>query len=136
MSELSFEGIDIGSQIPPLVKRVGRKELVMYSAATWDFHPGHYDREFARSQGFKDVYMDGPMAAAFMAQAVTAWTGCSGRLRSLDIIYKTMAFAGDTLTCAGSVAEKKPEARRVQCDLVIANQEGKTVATGRATVEF
>ena len=108
----------------------------MYSAATWDFHPGHYDRAFAQSQGFKDVYLDGPMNAAFMAQFITNWIGINGTLSKLSLTYKAMVFPDDSLTCTGKVTKKytKKGAKLIECEILLQNQDIKTVALGRATV--
>ena len=131
-----FEGIEVGSEIPPLIKNITRRQLFMYSAATWDFHPGHYDRAFAQSQGFKDVYLDGPMNAAFMAQLITNWVGINGTLSKLSLTYKAMVFPDDSLTGTGKVTKKytKEGVKLIECEILLQNQDIKTVALGRATV--
>ena len=108
----------------------------MYSATTWDFHPGHYDSAFAQSQGFRDVYLDGPMNAAFMAQLITDWIGLKGSIKKLSITYKRMVFPGDTLTCTGKVIAKyvKDDINFVDCEILLQNQDENTVALGKATV--
>ena len=108
----------------------------MYSAATWDFHPGHYDPHFAQSQGFRDVYLDGPMNAAFMAQLITDWVGMDGTLKKLSLTYRAMVLAGDILTCTGKVADKyvKDDKNFIDCEIRLQNQDGKTAALGKATV--
>ena len=131
-----FKGVEVGSEIPSLIKNVTKRQLFMYSAATWDFHPGHYDRAFAQSQGFKDVYLDGPMNAAFMAQFITNWIGINGTLSKLSLTYKAMVFPDDSLTCTGKVTKKytKKGAKLIECEILLQNQDIKTVALGRATV--
>lgn len=108
----------------------------MYSASTWDFYPGHYDTAFAQSQGFKDVYLDGAMNAAFMAQLITDWIGLSGTLRKLSVTYKNMVFPDHTLTCTGQVVEKyvRNGTEFIECEILLRNQDGDTVATGKVTV--
>lgn len=138
MKQGFFDSIKVGSEIPPLVKNITRGQMFMYSATTWDFHPGHYDREFARSQGFKDVYVDGPMVAAFMTQLVTDWVGLEGRLKKLSVTYKAMVFPGDTLTCRGRVTNKSVSdgAKSIECEITLVNQNEVPVATGKALVSF
>ena len=133
-----FESIEVGTEIPPLVKNITKRRLFMYSATTWDFHPGHYDRAFAQSQGFKDVYLDGPMDAAFMTQLITDWIGLHGTLRKLSLTYRTMVFPGDTLTCTAKVTDKyvKDDTNFIDSEITLQNQDGKTVALGKATVAF
>ncbi len=133
-----FEGIEVGTEIPPLIKNTTRRQLFMYSAATWDLQPGHYDRAFAQSHGFKDVYLDGPMNAAFMVQLITDWVGIHGTLRKLGLAYRAMVFPGDRLTCTGKVTKKyvKDGVDFIECEIQLRNQDGETVALGRATVAF
>ena len=133
-----FRGIEVGTEIPPLMKSISKRQLFMYSASTWDFHPGHYDRDFARNHGFKDVFLDGPMDAAFMAQLITDWIGLNGTLKKLSLTYRTMVFPGDTLTCAGKATEKyiKDDMSFIDTEIILQNQDEKTVALGKATVAF
>ena len=122
-----FESIEVGTEIPPLVKNITRRQLFMYSATTWDFHPGHYDRTFAQSQGFKDVYLDGPMDAAFMTQLPTDWIGLNGTLKKLSLTYRNMVFPSDILTCSGKVTGKYIEAgaKFVETDNELKTKEGR-----------
>lgn len=131
-----FESIEVGTEIPPLIKNITRRQLFMYSAATWDLQPGHYDRAFAQSHGFKDVYLDGPMNAAFMTQLITDWIGMHGTLRKLSLTYRTMVFPGDSLTCTGKITKKytKNGEKVIECDTLSQNQDGKTVTLGKATI--
>ena len=131
-----FERIGVGTEVQPLVKDITRRQLFMYSATTWDLHPGHYDRAFAQSQGFQDVYLDGPMDAAFMAQLITDWISLNGTLKQLGLTYRGMAFPGDTLTCMGKVTKKyiKEDTKFIEIEIELKNQSGKLVATGSATV--
>ena len=133
-----LEGIEVGSEIPPLIKDITARELFIYAAATWDPYPGHYDPTFAQSQGFKDVYLDGPMNAAFMVQLITDWVGIHGTLRKLGLSYRAMVFPGDRLTCTGKVTKKYAEdgVDFIECEIQLRNQDGETVAQGRATVAF
>jgi acyl dehydratase len=102
---------------------------VMYSAATWDFHRHHYDKEFIQSKGFPGPFVDGQMFGAFLAQLVTQWVGQKGILKKMGLNYRVMAFPGDTVTCNGKVTEKyvKDGEHLVKCDLWIENQKGEKV---------
>ena len=133
-----FDGIKVGDEMSPLAKNITRRQLFMYSAATWDFHPGHYDQAFAQSQGFKDVYLDGPMDAAFMVQLVTDWADLNGSLNKMSVTYKSMTFPDDTLTCTGKVVDKYVSngAKLVDCEVLLKDQNSNTVATGKATITF
>ena len=131
-----FHSMTVGKEIPSLVKAISLRQLVMYSATTWDFNAGHYDRAFAQAQGFKDAYLDGPMNAAFLAQMITDWIGLHGSLKKLNVTYRNMVFPGDRLTGTGNATKKyvAEDTGIIECELSLTNQEGKTVATGSAEV--
>ncbi|MFC1918143.1 MaoC/PaaZ C-terminal domain-containing protein [Chloroflexota bacterium] len=133
-----FQRIEVGMPIPPLVKNITRRQLFMYSAATWDFHPGHYDPVFARGQGFEDVYLDGPLNAAFLAQLITNWAGANGSLQKMSVTYRNMVFPGDILTSTGKVDKKYVvnDVGILECSLSLTNQKGGIVAEGRAEITF
>lgn len=84
--------------------------MVMYAAATWDFHRAHYDREFARSAGFEAPVVDGQMIGALLAREVMRWGGPDSFLRMLDYRVSAMVYAGDRICVAGEVIDKKTEA--------------------------
>lgn len=127
--KLFFEDVNVGDEIPPILKEVTLVQNVMYSAATWDFHRHHYDKEFAESKGFPGPFVDGQMFGAFLAQMVTQWVGVDGILKKLGLTYKTMAVPGDILSCKGKVIGKHTEEGEnlVNCEMWIENQKGRTI---------
>lgn len=42
-------------------------DLFMFCASTWNTHRIHYDREYARSEGYDDLVVPGPLQAARVA---------------------------------------------------------------------
>ena len=127
--KLFFEDVNVGDEITPIIKEVTLVQNVMYSAATWDFHRYHYDREFAESKGFPGTFVDGQMFGAFLAQMITQWAGVDGIIKKLGLTYKIMAFPGDVLACEGRVTGKYSEdgENLVNCEMWIKNQKGETI---------
>lgn len=137
--ELFYEEVKVGDEIPPLIKKITLVQNVMYSAATWDFHRHHYDKEFVQNKGFPGTFVDGQMFGAFLAQMVTQWTGPNGIIKKLGLSYKVMAFPGDVITCKGKIAEKytKDGEHLIDCELWIENQKGeKVIAPAHALVSL
>ena len=134
----SFEKVDIGAELPALVKAISIPQLAMYAAVCWDFQPEHYDSGTAQSRGFKAAYADGPMITAFLGQVVTDWMGATGKLESLGVTYRVMMFPGDTLTCRGKITgkSKTADAGIVDCDVWAENQNGEKVVYGTAKVRL
>ena len=131
---LYFEDVVEGADIPPLTKEISAAQMMMYGAATWDFMRIHYDAGYARSRGLEAPIVDGQMLGAFLAQMVVDWAGRPGALRKLGVRYRSFVFAGDTVTCKGTVRHKSIDAEGalVECDLVVENAKGEVVA-GPAT---
>ena len=133
-----FEEVDIGTELPELVKELSIPQLARYAAVCWDFQPEHYDSGTAQSHGFKAAYADGPMVTAFLGQVMTNWMGASGVLKKLTVTYRVMMFPGDRLTCSGKVTGKSVEAggSEVECDVWAENQNAERVVYGKAFAEL
>ncbi len=70
-----------GDQIPELTVTVDETQMFFFSAATYNGHRIHYDKEWARdTEGYDDVLVQGPLQAALLARAITDWIGGRGRL--------------------------------------------------------
>ncbi len=133
-----FEDIDVGSELPRLVKEPNQVQLFLYSAVTWNPHRIHYDKDWAQGEGHKDVVVHGPLHGAFLSQLVTDWMGPQGRLRKLGYSNRASAFPGDQLTCRGVVQAKHVSDGKhlVECEIWIENQRGEKLTPGSAVVEL
>ena len=135
--QLYFEDVKEGAELPSVVKPIESKHLVMYEAVTWDFYPGHYDRDYAKAQGgFRDIYVDGPMVLTWYGHMLMDWIGTDGRINKVMGRYKQSMYPGDTITTHGKVVKKYTEGNRnlVEVDIWAENQNGEATSTGKATV--
>ena len=133
-----FDEVQVGDELPPLVKQPATKELVMYAGAAGDFYQIHYDLEFAKAQGLPGVIIHGAMKNAYLGQMVTDWMGEQGVLRQLSVRYRGMDVPGDTLTCRGRVTEKTDAngEHLLRCALSLENGKGEQTTTGEAVVSL
>lgn len=133
-----YEQVEIGAELPILVKTISIPQLAMYAAVCWDFQPVHYDSGSAQAGGFRTAFVDGPMVTAFLTQIVSRWMGASGKLKRLSVTYRVMMFPGDTLTCKGKITGKSdgPDKGFVDCDVWAENQRGEKAVYGAARVEL
>ena len=119
--------------------------LIMYAAATWDFHRYHYDGAVAASLGFPAPFMDGQMIGALLARQLMAWGGADAFVRKLSFRLREMVFADDTIVITGSVKGKLIDKGRpcAVCALSVTKADGTVVVRdasasvelGRAGVE-
>jgi hydroxyacyl-ACP dehydratase HTD2-like protein with hotdog domain len=126
------------TEIPPLVKQPSTVALFRFSAVTWNAHRIHYDRDYAASEGYPNVLVQGHMHGAFLTQMLLEWIGPGGMLRRLQWSNRRAAYAGDTITCQGRVSQVYEEdgVRLADCEIWTENQNGEVCAPGTATVAW
>ena len=98
-----------GDALPGAEKALSAHDLMMYGAATWDWHRLHYDDGFAKDMGLPAPVLDGQIYGALFAKQAIAWLGPKAFIRRLNFRMRAMAFAGDTLRLEGQVSEVRVE---------------------------
>lgn len=94
-----------GDPLPDLPVIVDETQLFLFSAATYNAHRIHYDKDWARDrEGYDDVLVHGPLQAALLARAVTDWLGGVGRLVTFAAQNRGVAHPGQPLVFGGTVA--------------------------------
>ena len=127
----------VGDRLPVEEHRPTTVDLFRYSAVTWNSHRIHYDREYAREEGYPDVVVQSHLHGAYLCKVCTDWLGSGGTLVSLSNSVRRYATAGDTLRCSGQVTEvtDDPVGYRVVIDLTETRTSDDVVcAEGRAEV--
>ncbi|MCG3173758.1 MAG: (R)-specific enoyl-CoA hydratase [Myxococcota bacterium] len=128
----------IGDAIPYLTKTpITKTQIVMYTGASGDFNPIHWDQEFAKSGGYPGVFAHGMISAGFIAQCLTDWVGVRN-FRETNLRFKRIVWPGDTLTCGGVIdgVEKGPETALLTLRVWAKNQKGEEVTSGTAKVSL
>ena len=134
---LYFEDIQVGDDLPELVKQPTTRQLVKYAGASGDYYEIHYDHQFAVRSGLQDgVIVHGLLTAGWLAQLMTNWLPSPTALRKFGVSYRVMARPGDTITCKGTIVGKydKDGAHLIDCEISAENQRGEKCAIGTATV--
>src|SRR3972149_5748585 len=101
--QVYYEDIQVGSEIPALVKYTTTMQLVKYAGASGDYYQIHYDKDFAQSTGLKGVIVHGWLALAFMGQLVTDWVGDKGVILKLGGSYRGINHVNEDIVCKGKV---------------------------------
>ncbi|MEA2024521.1 MAG: hypothetical protein U9N79_09565, partial [Actinomycetota bacterium] len=105
------------------------------AATTRDFFPGHHDRDYARAQGARDVYLNTMFYHGFIDRVVTDWTGPDGVITRRALQMLTPACAGDTLTTSATITSERREAGRSVTDLeILVYSEVGSAAAASVTV--
>ena len=135
-SQVFWEDVSEGSEIPALVKNPTTRQLVQYAGASGDFYEIHYDKDFAESTGLPGVIIHGALKNAFLGQLVTDWAGPSGVVKRLTCQYRGMDVPGEPITAAGTVTRVYRENGEylVDCEIRLVNARGENTTPGSATV--
>lgn len=136
--QLYYEDIAVGAELPPLVKNPTTRQLVKWAGGSGDHYEVHYDQEFARGTGLKDVIVHGKLKAAFLTQLVTDWIGAQGAVRKLSVRYREMDFPREQITCRGKVTamQQRDGDYLVDCEVWTENPRGQQTTTGSFTVSL
>jgi hydroxyacyl-ACP dehydratase HTD2-like protein with hotdog domain len=136
--QVFYDDIGVGEQIPPLTVTADVTQLFFFSAATYNGHRIHYDKDWARGvEGYDNVLVHGPLQAALLARAIGDWIGGRGRLVSFSVQNRATALPGEPLTFGGVVTGKRLTDGAGLVDLEIAGRRDDTVLMpGTATVEL
>jgi acyl dehydratase len=134
-----FNAIAVGERLPVLQIEATLTSLVMYAAATWDFHRYHYDTRYVNERGFPAPFVDGQMLGALIARQLMQWGGQDAFLRRLRYRLSAMVFAGEQVVLSGEVARTQVESGHglAICRVDIAKPDGTKVVSGaEGTLDF
>lgn len=134
--QLYYDDVQPGDEIRPLLVTVDATQMFFFSAATYNGHRIHYDKDWATTvEGYDDVLVQGPLQSALLARAVTDWIGGRGRLVHYSVQNRAVAYPGEELTFGGVVTTKRMQSGIGLVDVEIAGRRGETVLMpGTATV--
>ena len=114
-------------------EQVNRTQLIMYAAASGDFHPLHHDDGFARGAGYPSVFAHGMLTMGLTGRFLEETVG-RGALTRYSARLVGQVWPGDTLTVTLTVTR----ARGGIAELAIrtTNQDGADVLTGSAATRM
>ena len=96
--QLFYDDVEPGDALPELTVTVDETQMFFFSAATYNGHRIHYDKEWARDrEGYDNVLVQGPLQAALLARAITDWIGGAGRLVEYSVQNRAIALPGQPL---------------------------------------
>jgi acyl dehydratase len=81
------EGLEVGTQLPPMKIRFTRERLVRYAGASTDFNPIHYSEYYATRMGLPGVIAHGMLTMGTALRVVTNWVGDPSRVISYAVRF-------------------------------------------------
>jgi acyl dehydratase len=98
-----WETLAVGDELPPMELEVTPTVIVAGAIATRDFMPVHHDRDYARSQGAPDIFMNILSDTAYCSRFLTDWAGPDAAIRRIAIRLGVPMFPGSRLRYTGTV---------------------------------
>jgi hydroxyacyl-ACP dehydratase HTD2-like protein with hotdog domain len=130
--------VQVGDELPELVKLPTAVQLFRYSAVTWNAHRIHFEPAYARKEGHPDILVQAHLHGAFLAQLVMDWGGPKCRMVKFGWRNRGRAVPGDVLRCTGRVTGKYQDGHRhlIEIELLETLQRSETAAEGNATISL
>jgi len=136
--QVYYEDVEVGQEIPRLVKHPTTRQLVKWAGASGDFYEIHYDKDFAQSTGLKGVIVHGWLTYSFLGQLLTDWMGLGGWIKKFGVSYRGMNVPGEDVICRGKVTKKHVQGGEhlVELEIWAETTKGEKNTPGNAVVSL
>ncbi|NDZ79758.1 MaoC family dehydratase [Streptomyces sp. SID10853] len=142
-AKISYESVEVGTELPAQSFPVSRATLVQYAGASGDFNPIHWNEKFALEVGLPDVIAHGMFTMAEAIRVVTDWVGDPGAVVEYGVRFtKPVIVPNDSDGALIEVSAKvaavvgEPEDRTVRVDLTAMSDGKKVLGMSRAVVRL
>jgi len=134
--QVYYEDVNVGDEIPTLVKNCTTQQLVMWATGSGDMYPIHYDKDFAVGSSLPGIIVHGALKNAFLGQMLHDWIGEKGEIKKFDCQYRAMDVPGQDIICRGVVTNKAQDGglNLVELDIWTEKASGEKTSPGKATV--
>ena len=134
--QIYYEDINVGDEIPKLVKNCTTQQLVMWATGSGDMYPIHYDKDFAVASGLPGIIVHGALKNAFLGQMLYEWIGEKGEIKKFSCQYRAMDVPSQDIICRGVITNKARdgELNLVELDIWTEKASGEKTSPGKATV--
>ncbi len=137
---VSYDDVEVGTELPAADFVVQRASLVRYAGASGDFNPIHWNQRVARSVGLPDVIAHGMLTMATVCRVITDWSADPGSVLEYGVRFSRPVVVPDddtgaTIQVTAAVGAKLDD-RRVRVDLTATAAGEKVLSMARAVVQL
>jgi len=105
-STRAYNSISVGDEVTPMDVNVTTTLIVAGAIASRDYMPVHHDRDFANSQGSKDIFLNILTTNGLCVKFLHDWAGPEAMVKRLSIRLGVPAYPNDPMRFTGSVTDK------------------------------
>ncbi|MDT0570728.1 MaoC family dehydratase [Streptomyces sp. DSM 3412] len=139
-AKISYDDVEVGTELPAQTFDVTRATLVRYAGASGDFNPIHWNEKFAKEVGLPDVIAHGMFTMAEAIRVVTDWTGDPGAVLEYGVRFTKPVVVpnddeGATIEVSAKVGAKLDD-HTVRVDLTAMSGGQKVLGMSRAVVRL
>ena len=136
MTDIYFEDVSPGQEIPTVVQNCNSQRLVQWAAGSGDYYQIHYDKDFAQGNGLPDRITHGALKHALLGRLLHEWAGDGGRVKKVACQYRGMDVVNEDVICHGLVKRKYQEGGEnlVDLDVWTETPQGQKTTPGTAIV--
>ena len=131
----AWVAVTVGETLPSVVDEITYRRVIMSPGATWDYFPGHYDPEYARSQGQPTIYANSLHVFGLLDRTAMQWAGPASFLVRRAVRLHLSLYAEDTVTVTGTVVGKRTD-DLVDLELIASNQHRTRLCTADLTLRL
>ena len=103
---LTYEGVNVGDELPQLSIPLTRTLIVATAIASRDYQDVHHDPLLAKERGSKDIFMNILSTNGFVGRFITDWAGPDAALQQVRIRLGAPNYPDDTMVMTGTVTSK------------------------------
>jgi acyl dehydratase len=100
---LAWNSVSLGDEVTPMDVPVTTTLIVAGAIASRDYMPVHHDRDFANSQGSKDIFLNILTTNGLCVKFLHDWAGPEAMIKKLSIRLGVPAYPNDPMRFTGSV---------------------------------
>ena len=139
-AKVSYDDVEVGTELPKQTFTVQRANLVMYAGASGDFNIIHWNERIAKAVGLPNVIAHGMFTMAEAGRVVTDWAGDPGAVLEYGVRFSAPVPVPDddkgAVIRVGGTVEEKLDDNKVVVALSAYSGEDKVLTQARAVVKL
>jgi acyl dehydratase len=131
------EGAEIGTVIPPFVRRTGFANWNRYAAVNDEFVPIHMDDQAGRAAGQPGAFGMGNLQFSYLHNLLRQWLGPEATILAVSCRFRALNTKDMVVTARGRVTGVRQDddgSTLADLDVWTEDQDGNRLAPGTATV--